>query len=330
MIGAAAKPYWLAILLSSGCAGTQPIATPNASAASGASPQAGEKTAPAQEHVCPCKLQAQAAQSPPQQCTGSSDGSCFVFATPASALAQVLSEQPQILAIGETHILAQHQNVRSTTARFREELLPQLKYFRALILETLIPAAGCDEEQARVREQTKEVTAPQAKTNPNEFLQLAARSKELGVTPYPLRLSCPELKAIAASGEQGAEESLRFIATKTIERARALLAEQQLPLLTYGGAMHNDLAPAPDRQAWSFGPTLSSIKAETGELRYVELDLITRELIQDRAPWTSLAWYPSFALTCETDGTLLIRQGEHSFALIFPWQSSTHPPCPTR
>jgi hypothetical protein len=239
----------------------------------------------------------------------------------------VLGESPRVLAIGETHALAKHGEVKSTTARFRDELLPQLKQYRALILETLIPAQGCDDAQAKVREQTQEVTQPQAKANPNEFLQLATRAKDLGITPYPLRLSCDDLKAIAAAGDQGVEHSLRLIASKTLERTQALLAEKQTPLLTYGGAMHNDLFPAPERQAWSFGPPISSITAPAG-VSYVELDLITREFIADRAPWTELAWYPSYVKSCSDPGTLLIQQGPHSFVLIFPWQTANHPPCP--
>jgi hypothetical protein len=245
-----------------------------------------------------------------------------------AALGHVLGENPRVLAVGETHALTAHGELRSTTARFRDELLPQLKQYRALVMETLIPAQGCNETQAKVREQTREVTEPQAKANPNEFLELATRAKELGITPYPLRLSCDDLKSIAAAGDQGVEQSLRLIASKTVERTQALLAAQQTPVLTYGGAMHNDLTPTPERQAWSFGPPVSSIQSSSSGVSYVELDLITREFIADRAPWTDLPWYPSYVRNCSEAGTLLIQQGPHSFVLIFPWQTASHPPCP--
>jgi hypothetical protein len=282
---------------------------------------------PPEQQVCPCKLNLQTAQIP-HRCSNSSDDSCMVYPTPLAALRRVLSDNPRVLAIGETHALAAHGDVKSTTARFREELLPELKQYRALILETLIPAQGCSETQAQVREQTREVTEPQAKANPNEFLQLATRAKDLGITPYPLRLSCDELKSIAAAGDQGVDQSLRLIATKTLQRTQSLLAEQQSPLLTYGGAMHNDLFPTPERQAWSFGPQISSIKISGAGVNYIELDLITREFIADRAPWTQLSWYPSYVKSCSDPGTLLIQRGPRSFALIFPWQTANHPPCP--
>jgi hypothetical protein len=253
----------------------------------------------------------------------------LVYAEPLAALGRVLREKPRILAIGETHALAAHAELKSTTSRFREELLPQLKDFRALILETLIPAQGCNEAQAQVREQTAEVTAPQAKQNPNEFVQLAQSAKELGVTPFPLRLSCEDLKGIAAAGQQSVEQSLRLIANKTIERGEQLLKDPALRLLTYGGAMHNDLFPNSDRQAWSFGPALQTAAMRTGSAGYVELDLITREFIADREPWTQLPWYASYVRNCNAEGALLIQQGEHSYALIFPWQSSDHGQCPT-
>lgn len=317
-----------ALLLSYGCAAQSQSQASQAPQPSGANTNSLPKAAPeqsTQEHICPCKLQL---QNIAHRCTNSPDDSCMVYPTPTAALGRVLAESPRVLAIGETHALAAHGEVQSTTARFRDELLPQLKQYRALILETLIPAQGCNEAQAKVREQTQEVTAPQAKANPNEFLQLATQAKELGITPYPLRLTCEDLKSIAAANEQGIEQSLRLIASKTLARTQALLAEQQGPLLTYGGAMHNDLFPTPERQAWSFGPQLSSMKAEPSTVSYVELDLITREFIADRAPWTQQPWYPSYLKSCADAGTLLIQQGSHSFALIFPWQTASHPPCP--
>lgn len=318
-----------ALLLSCGCAAQGQSQTAEAPPPSSANTNSSSpKTAPVQsthEHICPCKLQL---QNIPHRCTSSPDDSCMVYPTPMAALERVLGENPRVLAIGETHALAAHGEVQSTTARFRDELLPQLKQYRALILETLIPAQGCNEAQAKVREQTREVTEPQAKANPNEFVQLATRAKELGITPFPLRLSCEDLKSIASAGDQGVEQSLRLIAVKTLERVQGLLAEQQGPLVTYGGAMHNDLLPTPERKAWSFGPQISSMKAEPSRVSYVELDLITREFIADRAPWTQLPWYPSYLKSCADAGTLLIQQGPHSFALIFPWQTADHPPCP--
>ncbi len=317
-----------ALLLSYGCAAqsqSQASQTPHSSSANTSSSPKAAPEQSTQEHICPCKLQL---QNIAHRCTNSPDDSCMVYPTPTAALGRVLGESPRVLAIGETHALAAHGDVQTTTARFRDELLPQLKQYRALVLETLIPASGCNEAQAKVREQTQEVTAPQAKANPNEFIQLATRAKDLGITPYPLRLTCEDLKSIAAANEQGVEQSLRLIASKTLERTQSLLAEHQAPVLTYGGAMHNDLFPTPERQAWSFGPQLSSMKVEPASVSYIELDLITREFIADRAPWTQLPWYPSYLKSCADAGTLLIQQGPHSFALIFPWQTANHPPCP--
>jgi hypothetical protein len=322
------------VLLLCGCAAqtqtqSATTASPNPSSNDAVDDPAKAATAPqsSEQHVCPCKLNLQNAQIP-HRCSNSQDDSCMVYPTPLAALGRVLSESPRVLAIGETHALAAHGDIKSTTTRFREELLPQLKQYRALVMETLIPAQGCNETQAQVREQTREVTEPQAKANPNEFLQLATRAKDLGITPYPLRLSCEDLKSIAVAGDLGVEQSLRLIATKTLERTQALLAEQQGPVLTYGGAMHNDLFPTPERQAWTFGPQISSISGAPSGVSYIELDLITREFIADRAPWTQLSWYPSYVRSCSDPGTLLIQQGPRSFALIFPWQTANHPPCP--
>jgi hypothetical protein len=58
-------------------------------------------------------------------------------------------------------------------------------------------------------------------------------------------------------------------------------------VLAYGGALHNDTAPRPQRAAWSFGPELMQ---RTGG-RYIELDLIVADYIQDNDAWRSLPWY---------------------------------------
>jgi hypothetical protein len=300
-----------------GCtASERQVAAPESPPATPPAPSTTSAVVP--EHECPCKASVMA---PPEACVSSQapapDHTCFVFNTPKTALAQVLHYQPRILAVGETHLLEANSSVLSTTNRFRQELLPELKGFKAMLMEALIPPQGCAKEEKQVREQTAEVTKPQAPTNQNDFLALANEAKARGITPYPLRLSCEDLKSITGAGEGSVEQSLHLIALKTIVRARALVTEGRVPLLLYGGMMHNDVEPKAGQEAWSFGPELSDSSESAG---YIELDLITRELIADRAPWTELDWYQEYQENCAATGTILIRRAARSFVLIFPWQ----------
>ena len=85
-------------------------------------------------------------------------------------------------------------------------------------------------------------------------------------------------------------------------------------LVAYGGAMHNDLAPRPGHEAWSFGPAMAK---STGD-RYVELDLIVPEAIKDTDVWRALPWYAHFDASAHRDHTLLITVAPSSYVLVFP------------
>jgi hypothetical protein len=318
-----------------GCAGSaapQPQHQPAAQSSSAALAQPPPPAAVTPEHVCPCKLQMQVVKPCPH--APEAPGTCNVFPTVEAALAEVLQAgpnktPPQILAIGETHALAEHAALKSTTSRVASEILPKLAAYKSLIVEALIPAAGCDAAQAQVREQTQEVTAPQSATNQSDLVKLAARAKELGITPFPLRLTCDEMKAIAAANEDAVSSSLRWIAQKTIEKARALQAQGQAPLVLYGGALHNDVQPLPGRESFSFGPALSSATsnsvkpsgASLGAAQYIELDVISREFVAHRTPWNELPWYSTYVKNCAASGALLLKQSEQSYVLILPWQT---------
>ena len=93
-------------------------------------------------------------------------------------------------------------------------------------------------------------------------------------------------------------------------------------ILTYGGALHNDLNPRPGQEAWSFGPQLAAVTQN----RYVELDLIVPEFVKDSEAWRNLPWFSAFDREHPTSETLLYRPGPASFVLIFPKTEATAPP----
>lgn len=253
-------------------------------------------------------------------------GGCLLFQLPGTAMTHVIESDPghgppTILAVGETHALAGTEGLQSTTARFREQLLPRLAAYRALVVEALIPPSGCKQREEQVRQETKQVTENQAQANQDEFLELANRAKAQGMTPYPLRLSCEDLATITTSEQGPIETSMQLIAHKTAERAAALIAAGGKPLLLYGGALHNDVHPLPGRERWSYAAQVGQLQSDSVPVRYVELDVITREFVAARKPWTELPWYQVYMQNCAVDGTLLIQNSERSYTLILPWQT---------
>jgi hypothetical protein len=70
-------------------------------------------------------------------------------------------------------------------------------------------------------------------------------------------------------------------------------------LVLYGGALHNDLVPAPGDEPYVFGPTLQH---ET-KGRYVELDLLVPEYVERDEELLARPWFePALALA---------RKGRH-------------------
>lgn len=229
----------------------------------------------------------------------------------------MLESQPRVLAVGEAHAQAGTTGIRSSTRRFAEQLLPLLAgKAKHIVIELLV--ANCS---AKTVERTAKTQAPvtehQAKGNQNEFLALGKVAQRLNIEPQALAPSCAEYDDAASGGEDGVARLLTLVARQTQSSVEALLAKPESsgePILTYGGALHNDLSPRPGHESWSFGPQLSA--ATHG--RYVELDLIVPEFVKDTEAWRTMPWFFAFDRQHLTDETLLYRPSPNSYALIFP------------
>ncbi len=253
---------------------------------------------------------------------------CLSFPAPLDAFRYVLAHEPRVLAIGEAH--AQRANegtgVASSTKRFTEALLPELAgKASGLVLELWLGEPKCGKVVEQVREQQKPVTQGQAKTNPNELVALGDRAYALGVRPFPLKPSCEDYAPIADAGDDAVLRMLELIERLSEERMKALLrapidagARPGL-VVAYGGALHNDVAPAPGKEGFSFGPAM--VHATEG--RYVELDLIVGDFVRDDGPWAALPWTKTYLATAPTPRTLLYRLGPMSFVMIFPRAAAT-------
>jgi hypothetical protein len=230
-------------------------------------------------------------------------------------------QRPRILAVGETHA-QKDENVPSATKRFTETLLPALSGQASdLVIELWVGNPACVKQVQQVAKQQKDVTATQAPTNQNEFMVLGDAAKKLGVFPHALVPSCDEYTRILDAGGGDIDAMLSMIARLTARDVGALLdkdagvgAVSEKMVVAYGGAMHNDVAPRPGHEAWSFGPALV---AKSGG-RYVELDLIVPELVKDTDAWKAQPWYPHYRPEAHGSETLLFTTGPKSFALVFP------------
>jgi hypothetical protein len=240
----------------------------------------------------------------------------------------VLADAPAVLALGEMHAMEDTRHVASATRRFTEELLPLLAGRASdLVLELWVGDPSCERTVAKVEAQQAEVTSGQAAENQNEYVTLGDESKRLGIQPRVLEPTCAEYERIARAGEDDVVRMLETIATLT-ERDVAALVERnraQAPdkiVLTYGGAIHNDLEPAKGARSFSFGPAL--MRRFPG--RYVALDLVVPELIRDTRLWRAQPWVTHYDPAAHPEKTTLYRPRAGEYALIFPRQQPPKAP----
>jgi len=248
---------------------------------------------------------------------------CLSFDHAEDAIDYVVTlKRPRVLAVGEIHVQRDLTLKSSTTKRFAE-LVPRFKgRAKHLVIELWTGRNDCgDKRVEKVQEAQKPVTSAQNATNQNDFVALGTVAKSNGITPHALVPTCEDYAQILAAQSDDIAKMLELTATKTVEVVNGLLTHDNGTssepfIISYGGAMHNDVSPRPGLESFSFASKL----IESTQGRYVELDLIQREQVRDSESFTRQAWYPYFrAETLEKHYTLY-QTGPSSFALIFPQQ----------
>jgi hypothetical protein len=303
---------WLSSLLAS-CGGTPatgplqvaappPVAPP-------ARPAAPAKTADAEPESPP----------PPKAFRECGELACKAFPDAVAAFDHVLLQKPRVLAVGEAHAQSSGPKVDSSTKRFMEGLLPRLAPRASdLVIELWVTNGSCGKVEKQVQQQQSVVTAPQAATNQNEFVELGHRAKALGIMPHALVPSCEQYQKIAGAGPGDIEEMLAMLKQVTQRDVQELLAKRdpERLIVAYGGAMHNDVSPREGRERFTFGPELSQATAE----RYVELDLVLPEQIKDTEAWRALPWYTSYQTEAARPSkeAYLYSWAPRAYALVFP------------
>ncbi len=245
---------------------------------------------------------------------------CGRFDTPQAALAAILEDKPLVLAIGEAHA-QKGATVASSAKRMTVQLLPELEGKASdLLVELMNPPTGCNKTTAFVKDQQKVVTGKQAESDQNEYVKMGEAARALGIVPDLLRPTCDDLSAIADAGADAIDLSLRTITRLTLTKLEALrerdgksASDSSKLVLSYGGAIHNDLAPPPELAAWAFGPELATYTHD----RYVELDLYVPEFIAPTDNWKKQEWYGDWEACKGTDKVTLFHPRDHGFVMIF-------------
>ena len=257
----------------------------------------------------------------PGKGTACGELSCTQFDSPRDAMQAALAGDARLVAIGEAHA-PRGATAPSAAKRFTEDLLP-LFAGRAsdLLVEAMMPPKGCNDAAAEVRQKQAPATSQQAPTNQNEYLVMGEKARALGVVPDMLRPSCADLDGVKDAGDGAIEASLEMIARLSTAQAGRLLdrdakseADRGKVVVVYGGMLHNDLDPPPERAKWSYAPALD---AKTGG-KLVAVDLVVPEYILDDATWRGFAWFSHYDRARLGAKTTLFKLGEKSYVLVFP------------
>jgi hypothetical protein len=247
--------------------------------------------------------------------------SCTQFESPQDAMKAVLAGDARVVAIGEAHA-PKGATATSAAKRFTDDLLP-LFAGRAsdLLVELMMPPKGCADAAAEVRQKQAPATSQQAPTNQNEYLTMGDRARALGIVPDMLRPTCADMDGVRDAGDNAIEASLEMIARLSTTQAEKLLdrdarsdADRGKAVVVYGGMLHNDLDPPPERAKWSYATALD---ARTGG-KLVAVDLVVPEFIVDDATWRGFAWFSHYDRARLGAKTTLFRVAEKSFVLVFP------------
>jgi len=238
------------------------------------------------------------------------------YPTLAAALREVLALEPRVLAIGEFHQTKSTTGIPSALKRFTNDMLLPLHEAGAtdLVLETWLATGSCGEVEKKAVEQVEQTTERPARTE-NEVLTLLRKAKQAGMVSRILQVACKDYQAIMGGGEVDFERLLRLTRDQLEKQIRTALRRRGSRIvLSYGGALHNDLSPLPELAPYTFGPAM----AKTVSGRYVELDLYVPEFVEKNPNIRKQAWFPVYQRAYRRGRFTLVRLGQASFALVFP------------
>jgi len=253
------------------------------------------------------------------------------FATAVQALDRVLATPTQVVAFGEYHQTTETRKIQSSLLRFTDELLPVVaKLATDLVVETWVADGHCGKQETNVVEEVQTTTERPPETE-SEIVTLLKRAKAAGMAPHILTLSCKDYRYVTGrNGETDfakmltlTRDRLQSEVTRCLGGPRAEARVREPRVAVYGGALHNDLYPAPGDRPFAFGRALfAKVKGQ-----YLEVDLFVPEYILGDKHLAAEPWFDAFKAGIKAGDALLIRRSERSYIIVFPAQDvSTNGP----
>jgi hypothetical protein len=235
-----------------------------------------------------------------------------------AAIETLLPDPGGVIAFGEIHQTRATAKVRSSLARFTDEILPAVApHASHLIVETWITSGQCGADEKHVTEEVARTTERPVETE-NEIMKLLRRAKELGVAPHVLEVGCDEYKVLASAGGAVDYDKLLTITNTHLQRAigQGLLlprAPGRPLVIVYGGALHNDLFPDPTLAKYTFGRAVHA--ATRGAYR--EVDLYVPEMIDATPALKSEPWYRAWQRAGGGASEVVIARSPRSSIVVF-------------
>ena len=237
------------------------------------------------------------------------------------AIATLMPDPGGVIAFGELHQTKATAKVRSSIARFTDQILPVVApHASHLIVETWITSGKCGETEERVTKEVARTTERPVETE-SEIMKLLRRAKELGVAPHVLDVGCDEYKVLAGQGGKAGAvdyDKLLTITNQHLERAigQGLLlprASGRPLVIVYGGALHNDLFPDPTLAKYTFGRHVHA--ATRGAYR--EVDLYVPEMVDTTPALHAEPWYRVWQSAGGGNSDVLIERSPRSAIVVF-------------
>jgi len=235
------------------------------------------------------------------------------------AIEELLARQPRVVAFGEIHQTTASLKVPSSLKHFEDELL-QVVAPRAsdLIVETWVTEGKCGKTEKAVMKDVRKTTERPVQTE-DEVVTLIKRAKEAGVKPHILSVSCKEYETIYQGKQVDYDALLRMTSEKLEAGVRDVLARPgaapaDRAVVVYGGALHNDLAPAEGLSAYAFGESLS----KTLGGKYLEIDLYVPEYVEKQKTLRAEPWYRAYKKAARPGRAVMIERSLDSYVIVFP------------
>jgi hypothetical protein len=234
----------------------------------------------------------------------------------ATAIKEIVGPDVRVLGVGEIHQRVDRPSAaRSALARFTDEVLPVFAGRASdLVVETWIPDKNCG-GKAEAATQVVEQTMQRPASTKSELASLVDTARAEKIQPHAMRLSCDDWTTVAPPGKEVDYGAMLGIITRELGRI-ASEATKHSPtriVLTYGGAMHNDLYPTSGLEDWSFA---AAVDAASGG-HYEEVDLYVPEYAAEDKLSQGEAWFPLLQ-DAGPDHVVVIERGPRSYVILLP------------